>query len=112
VRTVFGGGLIDQASRDSIESGALCFAFLHWTGAKPWIDLNLPRRVIGTADPGFGRGGLQLRCHWPPHGTHVAVHRLRQLRIHFIRNRHDIRQQQAEIHSTQILLPRSQVGAF
>src|SRR5580704_8519811 len=26
VRAVFGGGLIDGASRDSIESGAFCFA--------------------------------------------------------------------------------------
>jgi hypothetical protein len=33
------------------------------------------------------------------HEFHVAVHRLRQLRIHLLRDSHDIQQQQAEIQS-------------
>lgn len=35
-----------------------------------------------------------------------ALHRLCQLRIHFIRDGHDIRQQQAEVQRTQIFLQR------
>jgi hypothetical protein len=41
-----------------------------------------------------------------PGDIHVALHRLCQLRIHFVRDGHNIRQQQAEVQRTQILLQR------
>jgi hypothetical protein len=47
-----------------------------------------------------------LRRCWLPGDIHVALHRLCQLRIHFVRDRHNIRQQQAEVQRTQILLQR------
>ena len=33
----------------------------------------------------------KLRCRCLLHGLHVTAHSLSQLRIHFVRNRHDIR---------------------
>ena len=51
----------------------------------------------------LSRGWLQLR-------THVAVHRLGQLRIHLIRDRHHIGQEQAKINSAQIALQRPKKG--
>jgi hypothetical protein len=41
--------------------------------------------------------GLGLGCCWLPRNIHVALHRLGQLWIHFVRNDHDVRQQQVEI---------------
>jgi len=45
-----------------------------------------------------------LRCRCLPHDIHVAIHRLCQLRIHLIRDSHDIRQKQAEIECAYIAL--------
>lgn len=50
--------------------------------------------------------GVGLRRRWLPRDTRVALHRLRQLRINLICDCHNIRQQQAEIQRTQILLQR------
>jgi len=59
------------------------------------------------ADQGRGKEvKYELRRCWLPRDTHVALHRLCQLRIHFIRDSHDIRQQQAEVQRTKILLQR------
>ena len=35
--------------------------------------------------------GQDLRRCWVSRDIHVALHRLCQLRVHFVRNRHDIR---------------------
>jgi len=51
-----------------------------------------------------------LRCHWLPNEIHVAVHRLCQLRIHLIRDSHDIGQQQTEIQCAQIVLQHIEQG--
>jgi len=48
----------------------------------------------------------KLRRCWLPCYIHVALHCLCQLRIHFVRNGHNIGQQQTEVQRTQILLQR------
>jgi len=47
-----------------------------------------PRPQLGAAS--FIGEGPQLGCSGRPHGVHEAVHRLGQLCVHFVRDRHDV----------------------
>ena len=49
------------------------------------------RCVDSTANPGQNLGKLKLSCRCRAHDIRVALHRLCQLRVNFIRNSHDIR---------------------
>src|SRR5580704_11068136 len=51
-----------------------------------------------------------LRCRWLQRDVHVGIHRLCQLRIHLVRDSHDIGQQEAEIQGSQIVPQRPEKG--
>ena len=55
-------------------------------------------------------GELRCRWRWLFLNVHVTIHRLCQLRIHLIRDGHDIGQQQAEIQRTYIALQHLEQG--
>ena len=52
-------------------------------------------------------GSRCLRCRGPMHTFHEAVHRLSQLRVHLVRDRHNVGQQNAEIQIMHVVLQRA-----
>lgn len=52
-------------------------------------------------------GSRWLRCRGLLHTFHEAVHRLSQLRVHLVRDRHDVGQQNAEIQIMHVVLQRA-----
>ena len=64
----------------------------------PWIILVAARAVLRTAN-----NSAALRCRCLLHGVHVAIHRLRQLRIYFICHGCDISQSQTDIQKSEFV---------
>ncbi len=84
------------------KAASTAFDLSHWPDFLRCLQ-SYPRRYPSPVGIGLGR------C-WVSFYIHVALHRLGQLRIHLVRDRHDIRQQRTEVQSSQILLQHPEEG--